>query len=397
MARSRVKKWFGFIHLWIGLTTGIIIFLVSITGSIYVFRDELFNLAHHHVLYNNTTTKQPALPITKLWDAAQKHIGAPYKLEAGTAFSEPDRNWEFTTSNYNDSAITYFGWVLYDYTIYINPYTAKVEGVLDNKYEFFQLVKMLHWSLLLHTYYGQPIVGAAILLFIVSLISGLVIWWPKKTKQLKENMKVRWKARWRRINYDIHRSAVIYILPFIFIISLTGLVWAFKWIQAIVYVAATQSITPPERPSIQSVYDNTYSWPSEKELLNHIVASSFMHYPNAYSVHFHPADRQDTTQSMSVYIRHNGVVYYNAALQYYDQYSGKMISAVTFDKLNRGEKLIYMNYDIHVGQILGTSGKILAFVVSLICASLPITGFMIWWGRRKINMRKEANLKKSDH
>jgi uncharacterized iron-regulated membrane protein len=49
---------------------------------------------------------------------------------------------------------------------------------------------------------------------------------------------------------------------------------------------------------------------------------------------------------------------------------------------NRGEHLVESNYDIHVGAILGLPGKILAFLASLICASLPVTGFMIWWGRR---------------
>lgn len=390
MARSRVKKWFGFIHLWLGLISGTIIFVVSITGCIYVFRDELFTIAHHDVLFNDIKNKQTTLPVSVLWDTAQKYLGEQYKLEDGTAYSDYNRNWEFMAANYNDSAITYFGWAQYDYTIYINPYSAKVEGAIDNKYEFFQLVKMLHWSLLLHTEYGQPIVGTAILLFVVSLISGLVIWWPKKIKHLKENIKVRWKARWRRINYDIHRSTAIYVLPLAFIISLTGLLWAFKWMQAIVYVAATQSITPPERPYIKSTYDTIQVWKSEKELLNHTVSSAFTHYPTAYSVHFHPANRNDTAYSMSLYVRNNGMVYYNAALEYYDQYSGKLINSLTFDKLNRGEKLIYMNYDIHVGQILGIPGKILAFMASLICASLPVTGCMIWWGRRKINRQKQA-------
>ena len=48
-----------------------------------------------------------------------------------------------------------------------------------------------------------------------------------------------------------------------------------------------------------------------------------------------------------------------------------------------GEKVIAANYDIHVGSILGLPTKIIAFIVSLLCASLPITGFMIWYGRRK--------------
>jgi uncharacterized iron-regulated membrane protein len=47
-----------------------------------------------------------------------------------------------------------------------------------------------------------------------------------------------------------------------------------------------------------------------------------------------------------------------------------------------------MNYDIHVGAIIGLPGKILMFFISLICASLPITGVYIWWGRR--NKEKET-------
>jgi uncharacterized iron-regulated membrane protein len=41
-----------------------------------------------------------------------------------------------------------------------------------------------------------------------------------------------------------------------------------------------------------------------------------------------------------------------------------------------------MNYDIHVGSILGFPGKVLAFLASLIGASLPITGFLVWYGRK---------------
>ena len=50
-----------------------------------------------------------------------------------------------------------------------------------------------------------------------------------------------------------------------------------------------------------------------------------------------------------------------------------------------------MNYDIHVGAVLGLPGKILAFFASLIAASLPVTGFVIWWGRRKKSKAKPVD------
>jgi len=56
---------------------------------------------------------------------------------------------------------------------------------------------------------------------------------------------------------------------------------------------------------------------------------------------------------------------------------GKLGNTTVADKIAR------MNYDIHVGAIAGLAGKILAFCASLMAASLPVTGFLIWRNRRK--------------
>ena len=390
MARSRAKRWFGFIHLWVGLITGIIIFVVSITGCIYVFRDELFDLIHSDVQVHGMHSKQATLPLTQLWQNAQKHLGDSIRINDATTYSAPERNWEFGADKRNEKAITYFGYVDYDYIVYVNPYSGAVAGVVDHKYEFFQLVKMLHWSLLLNTDYGQPVVGVSILLFLVSLISGLVIWWPKKIKHFRESLKVKWTARWRRINYDLHRALAIYALPLALIISITGLVWAFKTVQAIVYVTASLSITPPAHPAAKSVYDTIAARRSEHYLLDSTVLKAYAKYPQAHSISFFPAARKDTVATLNTYVRPDGMVYYSGISENYDQYSGKLLQTSDFSKYNRGEKLLYMNYDIHVGQILGIPGKILAFLASLICASLPVTGVMIWWGRRTVKERKKA-------
>jgi len=50
-----------------------------------------------------------------------------------------------------------------------------------------------------------------------------------------------------------------------------------------------------------------------------------------------------------------------------------------------------MNYDIHVGAIAGLTGKVIAFIASLVCASLPVTGFLIWWGKKYKKIDKMPN------
>ena len=48
---------------------------------------------------------------------------------------------------------------------------------------------------------------------------------------------------------------------------------------------------------------------------------------------------------------------------------------------------------MHVGAVLGIAGKLLAFFASLIAASLPVTGFLIWWGRQR---KKAVSLTKQN-
>tara|TARA_Y100000588_G_C13370825_1_gene550581 strand:+ start:147 stop:413 length:267 start_codon:yes stop_codon:yes gene_type:complete len=67
---------------------------------------------------------------------------------------------------------------------------------------------------------------------------------------------------------------------------------------------------------------------------------------------------------------------------YFDQNSLRLQETITFESRNSGGKYGVMNYDLHVGTIGGMPTKILAFLASLICASLPITGFYVWWLRK---------------
>jgi uncharacterized iron-regulated membrane protein len=75
--------------------------------------------------------------------------------------------------------------------------------------------------------------------------------------------------------------------------------------------------------------------------------------------------------------------FWNYDILQFDQYSGKLLHRANQSEKNAGETIIGMNYDIHVGAILGLTGKIMAFFASLIAASLPITGFIIWRGKGK--------------
>jgi uncharacterized iron-regulated membrane protein len=78
----------------------------------------------------------------------------------------------------------------------------------------------------------------------------------------------------------------------------------------------------------------------------------------------------------------------------FDKYSGKLLNFLPYEKKSPGMKLNNMNYDIHRGQLAGFLGKIVAFLSSLVSATLPVTGLILYLGKKKKAKRKQKPILK---
>ncbi|MCG6190637.1 PepSY-associated TM helix domain-containing protein [Maribellus maritimus] len=373
-----IKSWIGKIHLWLGLASGIIVFIVSVTACIYVFNQEFTKLARKEAIYVTKPSVSKILSPSQLFENAQQLLGEK-KIGWVNIYSKPDKSWVFFSYKGNSEATTYFNMIDHYESVYIDPYSGETTGSYNEKTDFFNIVKYLHWSLLLSTKIGQPIVGWSTLIFVVLLISGLVLWWPKSFKNGKNLFWIRWKKRTsaKRKNYDLHNVLGFYSLIFALIIALTGMVWAFKWFQAIVYVVASGTTVPPAVEIKQSVPTQV----EDSKAIDIAFQQTLQKYSQAAQFRIVPP--ADSLAALNIYVGDKEGVYYKTHQLQFDQYSGELLNERTHNDKNFGEKLITANYDIHVGAILGIPGKILAFVVSLVCASLPVTGFFVWWNKRK--------------
>ena len=414
MAKKRtVKYWIGQIHLWLGLASGIVVLIVSITGCLFVFQKEISEFLYKDTYFVKTSAgTESTLPLSLLQQKAQSALGANRPINNITTYRQPDRSWEFMAYRSNDSALTYFGSIPYYQSVFLNPYPGAVTGVRDYKYDFFSIVKAIHWSLLLNTDYGQPIVGWSTLIFVLLLITGIVLWWPKKwTKAYKDrSFKIKWGASFKRVNYDLHNVPGFYSLFPALIIAMTGMVFSFRWFTALVYVIASGTTTPPPQVVIKSVRplaDSVLAKDSSGLLTRiHLSAASSMdkvfglaqeELPGTRRLAISPATGSEGT--IDVYGYKDGETYYGYDALQFDQYTGQLLHRRNNSEKNRGERLVEMNYDIHVGAIGGLTGKVIAFIASLVCASLPVTGFLIWWGKRRKAPRAlmEGKEKKAAH
>ncbi|WP_320005544.1 PepSY-associated TM helix domain-containing protein [Shiella aurantiaca] len=377
-----MKKFFGYLHLWLGLISGLVVFIVAITGCIYAFQAEIqeFTQPYRRV----EVQEKPLLPPSKLATIADEAL--PNKHLHAVMYETADRAAR---------AIYYSFEEHYYYFVYINPYTGEVLKVKDEFADFFRWILDGHFYLWLPVEIGQPVVASFTLVFVFMLISGIVLWWPKKSKGVKKKFTLQWSGGWRRKNYDLHSVVGFYICWLGLVFALTGLVWGFEWYRDGMYslLSGGKAFEAYSHP----VSDSTQWQKADIPAIDKVWHKMRAEYPTAAWIEVHPPEFAHA--SIAANANPDASTYWQIDYRYFDQYTleelsvshqwGRLAEASATDKLFR------MNYDIHVGAIAGLPGKVLAFLASLTIASLPVTGTLLWWGRRNKKNKKVPKKQKS--
>ncbi|GAB4045912.1 PepSY-associated TM helix domain-containing protein [Spirosoma litoris] len=367
------KKLVGQIHLWLGLVSGLLVFVVATTGCILAFEQEIKSVLRPYQFMEPEANKTLMAP-SKLESIAEKLVhGKPAK---GVIYGGSGRT----------AIVQFYGAAPdYYYQVYINPYTGKVLNVQDEETDFFHFILHGHYYLWLPETIGQSVVAYGTLVFTILLVTGLVLWWPKNFKKANrdKSFKIKWSAKWRRVNYDLHNVPGFYALLVSLLLAVTGLIFGLEWFSNSVYWATTGGKTIPEYK--QQFSDTTVA----RQFMAPIdVVWQQLSKNKPETAGIYVSCPEKASETISAYVNYVPGTYYKLDYYTFDQQTLKPIAvegpyAGTYAQAGLGDKVRRMNYDIHTGAILSLPGKILAFCASLVCASLPITGFIIWWGRRK--------------
>ncbi|WP_413533053.1 PepSY-associated TM helix domain-containing protein [Empedobacter brevis] len=363
-----MKKIFIFLHKWLGLFTGIIIFIVAITGAIFCFQDELKDALFNYRKIE--VSHQPFIQPSQIIQNVQKKNPKHQVLRV----MYMDKNRTTVVMTKDDKKESYF--------IYINPYSGKILYQENMKQDLFLVIQYIHMNLLLGEI-GKNIIGISTVIFVIIMISGLILWWPKKKKQAKNALTIKWNAKWKRVNYDLHNVLGFYAFSIAIIVALSGLAFSFK----------------PIRESYSQIVNLGKSYPNEEKGYvykpSKILVNNFSVVDKAYQYSLKNSPNATMHWIYMPIPEKNPLAIraYHKSLQYYtvDEYqfdSEQFKASQLMDKdLSNGKKFSNAMYDIHTGQILGLFGKILAFSSSMIVASLPITGFLIWRNKKRKNKK----------
>ncbi|MDQ0592122.1 putative iron-regulated membrane protein [Chryseobacterium ginsenosidimutans] len=388
---SSTKKWSAKLHLWFGLSVGLIVFIVSLTGTMYIFKDEIQNqLRKEAIFVKAETISQRPLSIEVLREKVALELNEKYPISSVEIPLDKNKSYEFLYYEKDKKAWNYFDEVKINKLIYVNQYTGQILEIYNEKYDLFPILKAIHWSLLLNSDWGKYVIGIPVVLFIIMLITGIILWWPQNKKMRKGRFSFDWKnvKTWKRKNYDLHNILGFYASFIALILSLSGIYFAYPWVKNAFNFTLSGSIELPKEKEIKSpdsllaknnaVFDLT----AEETRKLYTTSSSFRIPLNGKN----KKGKELKNIPVSVYGEDGKFAIRNQLV--FDKYSGKLLSNKPHQKLNNAEKYANANYDIHTGSYFGIVGKIIWFITGLICTSLPVTGFLVWLGKKKKGIKK---------
>ncbi|MCW3467658.1 PepSY-associated TM helix domain-containing protein [Chitinophaga nivalis] len=370
---SRINSW---LHLWLGLSSGIIIFVVCLSGTIFVFCDDIIDWRAGKAI-SVQEAKGPQMTPEQLIAAFRK-ANPDRKPFYFVAYK--DRTSSFKIASADKQQQFKFTWV--------NPYTGEMLAT-DGAYYFFYTIAHIHSQLLLHEP-GNLIVEMATFIFLLELIGGLILWWPKKwNKSGKEQcFKIKWKGKWRRVNYDLHNVLGFYSLLPALMLTVTGLIIVNKTMNKTLHQAlGGQSGAYQAMRKFAPAYDANSTVMPLQTILDRQFAQD-----GVTQVRLTIPPKDSVTTYYAIAGSRIGLKGYDGKMTLMNKYTGEAMAIPV--ALQKAERIENMNMNLHLGFWYGWTGKIITFMVGLICTSLPITGFLIWWGRRK-KTKKPAPVKRT--
>lgn len=373
---SKINAWF---HLWLGIASGIVVFILSITGCILVFQQELSNFFYPWQKVEARTSEEQ-LPPSEIFKAVKAFL--PDKEINSAWYYGLDKSVKIGLKS--------------DSVLWVNPYTAEMLAIVDHE-DFFHFIDEGHRSLWLPAKYGDPIVGWGTFIFFLLLISGLILWWPKRWNRAgrEKSLTIKWRARFKRVNYDLHNVLGFYTLILSLVIAISGLVISFTWARKSVYWLAGGENKPRQERKKTPKEDKPVVTMEEAELMArtdkiwHKVRKEYALHNKEAVIIGYPEDPGEPLYTCTDMVKGSW------RYIYFDMQTlepvGRTQKALHEEKI--ADWIMRANYGIHTGLVYGTTTKILYFVASLVCATLPFTGFIIWWGKRKKKPKTQRQTK----
>ncbi|MFK8329312.1 PepSY domain-containing protein [Pseudomonas sp. BJa5] len=370
-----VKKSLFQLHWFFGITAGLVLALMGITGAIWSFQDELLELFNPDVL-TVEVRQEGVLPMPELVRRIEAEHGDKVAMLSVQPGSDKAARVFFTPPPGERRGLMH----------YADPYTGKLQGDVAGQ-GFFDLMLRLHRFLAMGDT-GRQITGACTLMLIFFCLSGLYLRWPRKALNWRTWLTLDWAKKGRAFNWDLHAVAGTWCLLFYLLFALTGLFWSYEWYREGLNKlladgpAAGQQHKrgegrgrpggAPGKDAKPLVVDYEAIWSNLQTAAGPGMTS--------YNLRLPPAGGQPAT----LFYLLEGAEHERAlnALTI-DPASGQVKKHERYADKSFKAQLLASVYALHVGSYFGLTGRILVTIASLTMPLFFVTGWLLYLDRRR--------------
>ena len=371
-----VKKSLFQLHWFFGISAGLVLALMGITGALYAFQDELLRLFNPQVLKVEVRQEGvlPPAELVRRVEAAQGDKVATLWVDTrdGTAarifFTPPpgERRGELR---------------------YADPYTGELKGEVAGL-GFFNLMLQLHRFLAMGDT-GRQITGACTLILIFFCLSGLYLRWPRQALNWRAWLTFDWARKGRAFNWDLHAVAGTWCLLFYLLFALTGLFWSYEWYREGLNKLLSDAPATgqqhkrgegrgghgPQKVDKNApprVVDYHAIWANLKEAAGPRLVS--------YNLRLPPVGGQPATL---FYLLDNAAHERAFNTLTLDPATGQVKRHERYDEKSFKAQLLQSVYALHVGSYFGLTGRIIFTLASLTMPLFFVTGWLLYLDRRR--------------
>ena len=348
------------VHLWVGVLTGLYIFVVCASGAALVFRIDM-QRAMHPALFTPRTSGPVADPVAVMDSVRKAYPAATLSGVDAPTTSRP------TYLAYASSGDRFL-------TLLLDPVSAELLGELPEQ-SFVRTLQDLHFDLL-GGRNGRIVNGIGALFLLAMCVTGLVIWWPGRSSW-KRGLTVDFRRQWKRVNWDLHSAIGIWTVALIAMWAVTGVYFAFP---------------TPFRLTVNRISPMTRRPPPESD------PSRARHRRGQHGARWSmkPSQRvpgQHVARVVRALLRHRGVprdvlpcrsrrrLAARSHVRLSRSIHGAVLADAAATRRTVGDLVMAWVAPLHVGNFGGNAVRVAWLILGMSPPVLFVTGFIMWWTR----------------
>lgn len=368
MSILRARKFWLKVHLYLGLFAGALLMLLGITGSVLVFSEQI-DRALNPELAVPAEPGRTATPDEIVQSVVARTGSHPYMLEL-PRHGQPHYLAFIKGAEQETRALLVSG--------------ATGEVLTDRRFGayFVSFCRRLHTDLLLGDEVGAIVVPLLGVLTLVSLLTGLYLWWPRGNTGWRRVLSFRWQPHATTINFELHRVAGFYLLMVLLVITLSGIYLSMPG----PIDTAVDAIADVE-PYPEDVRSSTPEEGAQPLTLAGAARVVTERVPQAVVTGFNVPESLE--EAYAVYYRgpEEPMSGFGRSTLWVDRYTGQVLHIHDYAQASTADRVLALQILLHNGEILGQPGIWLVFVSGIAILLLFGTGFYLWWARRRPKRR----------